>query len=89
VPITDVDQSGFYTVADSRSGKDRIPNIFSTTDPANHRSEIRALGPHYTMMNIKMFEPVVDGTIAKLVGILDHRFADAVCDLGEWMKLCP
>lgn len=79
-------QSSFHTVASGPWDKDRIPNNFSTTDPAKHK-EVRALGPHYFLINIKRFGPVADRTIQKLVHVLSDHLTDSEYDLGQLLKL--
>ncbi|KAJ3526444.1 hypothetical protein NM208_g11184 [Fusarium decemcellulare] len=65
----------------------RIQNIFNTPDEGFHTKYTRAIGGFWTLTKILDLEPVMDETLAELVGHIDKRFAgtDEVCKMDDWV----
>ncbi|KAM5349257.1 hypothetical protein ACJ41O_005764 [Fusarium nematophilum] len=80
-------KSNMYRPNDVVINGQRIQNIFNTPDKAFHSKYTRPIGGFWTLTKILELEPVMDETLAELVGHLDRRFASTgdVCKLDDWV----
>ncbi|KAF4955214.1 hypothetical protein FSARC_11919 [Fusarium sarcochroum] len=67
-----------------------VYNVFSQTDPTQHKKERRPIGKFYSNASIRDQEPLMNNAIEKLCKQLEKHFmdgddADKECDLGQWI----
>ncbi|KAF2180296.1 cytochrome P450 oxidoreductase [Zopfia rhizophila CBS 207.26] len=80
-------KSAFYPVQSGTWNKKIHQNIFSTRDPAFHRSEKRKIASAYSLPNLLESEPAMDSCIRLFMEKLDEYAAEQKSiDLGAWLQ---
>jgi hypothetical protein len=62
-----------------------MQNMFSTTDPVQHKTLKTAVAKKYSLSNLQTLEPQVDSYTDIFISTM-HEYAalDKIVDLGEW-----
>ena len=63
--------------------------LVSIKDEKTHGTYRRPIANAYSLSSLKGYEPYIDATIEKLMGILDkHAAENTPIDMTEWLRFC-
>ncbi|KAF4967126.1 hypothetical protein FSARC_5287 [Fusarium sarcochroum] len=86
----DWQKTKFYHASSALVNGQTVYNIFSETDPAQHKRERQPISRFYSSASIRRKEPVMNNVIKELCKQLEGRYVDGEnanqdCDLGQWI----
>lgn len=86
----DFPKSDFYTVSDTKVGKNIMQNVFSIKNNKGHAQILRPIQKFYNMGGVLTLEGSVNDAITAFVKRVDELFVDGsnagtVCKMDDWM----